>query len=192
MQKTVVPFRLAAPLTGLFLILTACTPSDPPLVTPAETRSMTPLATRILELTNQTRAQGVTCQGVVYAASPALTEDRTLTAAAQHRADDLASTQDFRHDPANGRSYTYWLGAVSFGSTFNYRSVGENLGMGDTPEIIVAAWKASTTGHCESQFTGQYLDSSSQQLRPGFTRVGVGEAVHTGSGQHYWTLIFAN
>ncbi len=124
--------------------------------------------------------------------SPALTEDRTLNAAPQHRADDLAAPEEFTHSPADGRSYCYWLDQAHFTAAFNARSVGENLDMGDIPEIIIWAWKTSTVGHCEAQFTGRAFDSQSHQSPPGFTRVGMGEAVNRVSGKHSWTVIFAN
>ena len=187
------PLSLLA--SSLLLSLVACT-SAPPLPGPEilipETGSMTPLAAQVYSLTNAVRAQGVRCQGAEYPASPALTEDRTLNAAAQYRADDLATTEDFTHSPADGKGYSYWLDRVHFTAAFNYKSVGENLGMGDTPEIIIGAWKASAVGHCEAQFTGSYIDSQSHQSQPGFTRVGMGEAVSRVSGKHYWTVIFAN
>ncbi|ULH15132.1 CAP domain-containing protein [Deinococcus sp. KNUC1210] len=156
---------------------------------------MTALANEVLTLSNSLRAQGVTCQGVAYPVAPALLEDKTLNAAAQHRADDLAQTEDFTHTPANGRTYQWWLDQVHFKLEFPLaQHDGENLGstVTSTPKVIVASWLASIKGHCEVQFTNTYKDTKTAQWMPGFTRVGVGEAVSGGSGLHYWVVLFAN
>ncbi|GGR12052.1 CAP domain-containing protein [Deinococcus ruber] len=190
-QKAVLSILPALLGVGVF---TGCCGSPAPAVE-YESQNMTPLATEVFTLTNAMRAQGVTCQGVAYPAAPALLEDKTLNAAAQHRADDLAQTDDFTHTPANGKTYAWWLAQVHIKTEFpQFQNDGENLGrtVTNTPQVIVNAWLTSTRGHCEPEFTSTYKDTKTAQWMPGFTRVGVGEAVSVSSGLHYWTMIFAN
>ncbi|GGR19589.1 CAP domain-containing protein [Deinococcus ruber] len=178
------------------LLLTACgsttLPTQPGSSVPVEHALMTPLAQQLLTLTNTVRAAGVTCQGISYPAALPLQEDQTLTAAAQHRADDLAATEDFTHTPANGKTYVYWINQVNLRAAFAYTHLGENLGMADTVTHMIEVFQASHTGHCETQFTNTYQDVTTHQWLPGFTRIGIGEAVSPTSHQHYWAVLFAN
>ena len=179
-------------LLGAALLLSACAPAPTPKPS-FEVREMTAAGQEVFALTNQQRAQGTLCQGVTSPSASALVQDKTLTAAAQHRADDLASTEEFTHFPSNGKTFQYWLGVVNFDAAFPARQhYGENLGMADTPQQVISAWLASTQGHCEAQFTNTYLDTTTHQWMPGFTRAGVGDAVSTPSGKHYWVVLFAN
>ncbi|GGR13331.1 CAP domain-containing protein [Deinococcus ruber] len=179
-------------LLGAAFLLGACAPAPTPK--PGfEVREMTAQSQAVFVLTNQQRAQGTNCQGVAYPVASALVQDQTLTAAAQHRADDLAQTEDFSHFPSNGKTYLYWLGVVHFDAAFPARQhYGENLGMADTPSQVIAAWLASTQGHCEAQFTATYQDTTTHQWMPGFTHIGVGDALSAVSGRHYWVVLFAN
>ncbi|GGR39300.1 hypothetical protein [Deinococcus ruber] len=57
---------------------------------------------------------------------------------------------------------------------------------------MIEVFKASHTGHCETQFTNTYQDITTHQWLPGFTRIGIGEAISPTSRQHYWAVLFAN
>ncbi|GGR42111.1 CAP domain-containing protein [Deinococcus ruber] len=185
-------------ITTLLLTLTAC--GSVPLPSPTGTGGaptfehalMTPLAQQLFALTNTVRTAGVTCQGIAYPPALPLQEDQTLTTAAQHRADDLAATEDFTHTPANGKTYVYWITQVNLRAEFPYTHLGENLGMADTGARMIDVFKTSHTGHCETQFTNTYQDVTTHQWLSGFTRIGIGEAVSPSSHQHYWAVLFAN
>lgn len=153
---------------------------------------MTPSAREIFTQSNVLRSKGVTCQGVAYPAAPPLTEDKTVTAAAQLRAADLAASGEFTHTPSNGKNYVYWLDYVRLSDEFPVVHFGENLGQSMALNSVMDAWEESTQGHCETQFTGIDLDSSTGKKMPGFTRAGVGDAVDPNTQMHYWVVLFAN
>ncbi|WP_425147945.1 CAP domain-containing protein [Deinococcus sp.] len=176
---------------ALPVLLSACGQTDLSSLTLYESRDLSAASSQILLLTNQIRRQGLTCQGVGYPPSPALLEDKTLSAAAQHRAEDLALTGDFSHTPADGKTYSYWLSRVHFFVEFPAAvATGENLGMAVNVQEVMNAWKDSTFGHCEAQFTGIYLRSGDRAVMPGFSRIGLGEAIGA-NGNHYWVAMFA-
>jgi len=179
--------RPHAPALALLLasVLAACGGD----VTPVPSADMTAQAREVFTLTNAVRTQGITCRGVTYPASPALTEDRNLNFVAQQRAQDIARTGEFVHDPKQSSSYVALIEGMRYSTVYPYTDIGENLGMAGTATSVVTQWQGSVKGHCETQFTGIYIDPAGQQ-RPGFRRMGAGEAVSAG-GQHYWVTIFS-
>ncbi|WP_229776165.1 CAP domain-containing protein, partial [Deinococcus ruber] len=138
---------------------------------PSRARPHDPLAHQLFTLTNTVRAAGVICQGIASPPTSPLQEDQTLTAAVQHRANDLAATEDFTHTSANGKDYVYWINQVHLQAEFAYTHLGENLGMAGSVSQMIEVFKASHTGHCETQFTNTYQDITTHQWLPGLTHI---------------------
>ncbi|ULH18239.1 hypothetical protein MF271_22500 (plasmid) [Deinococcus sp. KNUC1210] len=93
---------------------------------------MTPLAQQLFTLTNTARAVDVPCQGIAYPPTLPLQEDQTLMAAAQHRANDLAATENFTHTLTNGKAYVDWIKQVNPQAELAYTHLSENFGRDGT------------------------------------------------------------
>lgn len=85
----------------------------------------------IFDLTNENRAEHL---------RPSLKTNDLLTAAAQMKADDMASKGYFSHTTQDGQPFTYWLNKAGY----DYIYAGENLAVKFTDsEKIVKAWMES-------------------------------------------------
>lgn len=156
------------PLLGLLVLLPTLTACGVPGLlggqggTPV-TGALTPDTELLLKYTNGLRESGVTCRGRNYPPSLPFKLDSALTRAATLRAQDMARSREFTHQPTDGKDMLYWtefagvdLSSVSW--------VSENLAYVPNPIIAAAGWLGSEDGHCEAQYTGEY------------TSIGLGEA----------------
>jgi uncharacterized protein YkwD len=113
---------------------------------------------RVLELTNQRRADGGCCGSSCFGPSRALGSDENLRAAARLHARDMAQHDLFSHDSFDGRTFVDRASAAGFGGC----TLGENIAQGQQgPEQVVAGGMASE-GHCTNM------------LLPSFSVLGVG------------------
>lgn len=129
----------------------------------------------VLALTNAERARGGTCADPsgAHASSPPLAWDDRLAAAAQGHAAWMAANRTLAHVAADGDP-----GSRANAAGFAWSRVGENIAEGQrSPAEVVAAWRASTHGHCANL------------LDPGFAALGVGLA-YTNDGTPYWCQLF--
>lgn len=132
----------------------------------------TAFITRVLELTNEFRAQN---------GLSGLKLNAELNAAAQGHSADMANQDYFNHIGKNGSEP--WDRAKVVG--YEARTMGENIAAGyTTPEAVVEGWKNSP-GHRKNMLNGS------------FTELGVGYfylANDTGSVNYntYWTQLFGS
>lgn len=167
-------------LAGGLLVLTACgsppgTPSGsvPAAPNPTPAPPTSTFAQRVLDLTNQARAQARMCGADRFAAAAPLTYDALLERAAQGHAADMANRNYFSHTGQDGRT----LRERVTDTGYPWRTIGENIAAGQrTPEEVVAGWLASE-GHCRNIMT------------PAFQELGVGYALGRSYG-HYWVQNF--
>ncbi|MDR6218720.1 CAP domain-containing protein [Deinococcus soli (ex Cha et al. 2016)] len=166
-MRTLIPLLLA-------LTLTACTTPDAP--TPGGTsgtaaRPSTTEAAELLRLTNATRAQGATCNGVRLPPAPAVTYNATLERAATLHAQDMAQAGYFSHTGLDGSAPSDRIGRAGY----DWGYAGENIAAGQlTPAEVHAAWLASHDGHCEL-----IMDAHMRELGVGLAR--------NAEGRLYWT-----
>jgi uncharacterized protein YkwD len=130
---------------------------------------------RVLELTNQQRAQGGCCDNQCFRAAAALANNPNLQAAARLHARDMVQRNFFSHDTPDGKSLLDRTTAAGFGGC----ALGENIAQGQaTPENVIASWMASP-GHCANI------------LSPSFTQLGVGYFNDASAEQpHVWVQDF--
>lgn len=139
------------------------TPPSTPVAAAAETK-------RVLEITNQARAQARTCGTKQMPAVPPLTWDDRLAAAAQSHSQDMVTNQFFDHRGSNGSS----VGQRVRQQGYQGSAVGENISKGhSTAREVVDGWLRSP-GHCNNI------------MSPDFSQLGVGLIGNT------WTQVFAH
>lgn len=132
----------------------------------------TAFTTRVLELTNQFRAEN---------GLPGLKLNAELNAAAQGHSEDMAKQDYFSHTGKNGSRP--WDRAKAVG--YEAQSMGENIAAGyTTPEAVVEGWKNSP-GH-----RANMLNSTYKELGVGYFYL----ANDTGSINYnsYWTQKFGS
>ena len=121
------------------------------------------------------RAQDRQCGGESYAASPPLTWNDRLGAAAQTHSEDMAQSGRMSHEGSRGETLADRLDAVGF----KPRAWAENVAAGQPDAAtVVAAWLDSP-GHCANIMSAAYTE--------------FGAGVHRdASGRRYWTLVLAS
>ena len=139
------------------------------------------LELEILEIVNQRRSEGATCDGDYYPPAPLLQMESSLRCAARMHSRDMSDeTYFFSHDNEQGEEpadRVLKAGREGYG--------GENISAGrSTAEATMAGWMASP-GHCRNIMNANH------------TVIGVGyawappqfdvEPYHYG---HYWTQVF--
>jgi uncharacterized protein YkwD len=111
------------------------------------------LEASVLELTNQHRAEGATCDTDVFPPAPPLERDVLLEQAARLHSLDMAEQSYFSHDSLDGRTFTDRIDATGFTGA---PPVGENIASGQaTAEEVVDGWMASP-GHCRNIKNASY------------------------------------
>lgn len=131
---------------------------------------------RVLELTNQHRAEGANCRtaGVFPAVDP-LTLNKKLECAARLHSTDMAERAFFNHLSPEGTSPSVRVASTGY----PFRAVGENIAAGQpTPEHVVESWMHSD-GHCANIMRENYRE--------------LGVAYVTSDQDHYpvyWTQVF--
>jgi uncharacterized protein YkwD len=145
-------------------------PFDPPTLAQAEG-----VASRALVLVNQARAQPRRCGDKSFAAARPLSLNPLLTRAAATHAQSMAQLSYLEHQGRDGSSPADRVGRTGY----NWRSVGENIAMGQTtPEQVVRDWLQSPE-HCANI------------MEPRFTQMGLSYAVNKDSeGGIYWAQTF--
>ena len=148
--------------------------SDPPDIGPWDS-SAAAFELRVLELSNQQRAQGGCCAEQCFKPAAALANNANLQAAARLHARDMVQRNFFSHDTPDGRSLFDRTSAAGFGGC----ALGENIAQGQaTPENVIVSWMASP-GHCANI------------LSPSFTQLGVGYFDDPAAEQlHVWVQDF--
>ncbi|WP_188963540.1 CAP domain-containing protein [Deinococcus aquiradiocola] len=152
----------------------APTPTPAPAPTPGTGSGISATEQRVLDLTNQARAQARTCGTTSYPAAPALSWNASLATAARGHATDMAAKNYFSHTSQDGRTFDVRIRNAGY---TGYRTIGENIAAGQpTPDAVVAGWLASP-GHCAN-----IMNASFKELG-----VGVGTG---GSYGTYWVQDF--
>ena len=111
---------------------------------PPAARERSAVSRRVLELTNQARAQARRCGPTPYAAAPPLSLDATLERAARDYARQMATWGYMDHSGHDGSS----PGQRITRSGYRWREMGENLASGQmSAEQVVSGWLGSPE-HC--------------------------------------------
>ncbi|WP_211238267.1 CAP domain-containing protein [Deinococcus pimensis] len=153
---------------------TTTTPTPAPAPAPAPSTGASTFEQRVLELTNQARAQARTCGTQSFAATTPLAYNANLRAAAYNHSRDMAVRNFFSHTNPDGLSPFQRM--TNAGYT-GWTTAGENIAAGQTtPEQVVAGWLQSP-GHCANI------------MNPRFRDLGVG-FYQGGSYGYYWTQDF--
>ncbi len=132
---------------------------------------------RVLELTNQNRAAGASCDADRFGPAPALEMDDVIREAARGHSRDMGQQAYFEHDSLDGRTFADRMTMVGFMGPSPW---GENIAAGQsTPEEVVQGWMESP-GHCRNI------------MNPDYRTIGIGYAEVDGSPfGRYWTQDFA-
>lgn len=132
----------------------------------------------LLAAINAARAEAQVCQGVAFAAAPAVSFDLRLQNAAVNHSDDMASLNFFSHIGSNGLTG----GSRADAQNYLWTRIGENLAAGqqDVDEVI-SDWLVSTEGHCEL-----LMDPTMTEMGGSCKTGGVLNLFTT-----YWTLVLA-
>ena len=134
------------------------------------------VAARVLELTNQARAQERRCGTRSFDAVPPLTGSLLLVQAAQIHANDMAARDALTHLGRDGSSVGDRVKRVGY----PWRAVAENLAEGqEDAAAVVRDWVASPE-HCANL------------MNPNVTEMGVAFAISEQDMAHaYWAQVFA-
>ncbi len=150
-------------------IITAAPLAPPPQAQAGE------VAGRVLALVNQARSQPRRCGGEPFGAARPLALDARLTQAAAVHAEAMARNSFMEHEGRDGSTPADRVSRTGY----DWRSVGENIAMGQTtPEQVVAEWVKSPD-HCANI------------MAPRFTQMGIAFAFDKRSeGGVYWAQTF--
>ena len=150
--------------------IVAAVPFDPPAAAQASG-----VSARVLALVNQARAQPRRCGAEAFDAARPLALNAQLTQAAAVHAQSMARLGYLEHQGRDGSSPAERARRAGYA----WRSVGENIAMGQTtPERVVQEWLRSPE-HCANI------------MEPRFNEMGVAFAVNTASeGGIYWAQTF--
>nr|WP_216317979.1 CAP domain-containing protein [Deinococcus aestuarii] len=141
---------------------------------PAPSTGSSAFEGRVLELTNQARAQARTCGTQSFPAAAPLAYNDALRTAAYNHSKDMATRNFFAHTNPDGQSPFDRMRAAGY---TGFAAAAENIAAGQaTPEAVVAGWLQSP-GHCANIMNAAYRD------------LGVGYYAGGGYG-HYWTQNF--
>ncbi|MGB6294922.1 MAG: CAP domain-containing protein [Rivularia sp. (in: cyanobacteria)] len=128
---------------------------------------------QVIQLVNQVRSRGAVCGGQTFVRAGALSANTRLTNAAQYHSQDMANTRRMSHTGSNGSSMAQRVKQAGY----RYRTIGENVGVGQTSaSSIVRGW-LNSPGHCANL------------MKPNFNEAGVGVA-RGRDGQLYWTMVY--
>ncbi len=150
--------------------IVAAVPFEPP-----QAAQSGDVASRVLALVNEARAQPRSCGGRSFAAAPPLRLNAQLTQAAALHAQDMARHGFLDHHGRDGSSPADRADRAGY----RWRSVGENVASGQTtPEHVMRDWLRSPE-HCANI------------MDPRFTEMGLAFAVNASSeGGIYWAQGF--
>lgn len=156
--------------SGTSYWIIAAVPFDPPAAAQADG-----VAGKVLALVNQARGQPRRCGGQEFGPARPLALDAQLTQAAAVHAHSMARFGYLEHEGRDGSSPADRASRAGY----RWRSIGENLAMGQTtPERVVQEWLRSPE-HCANI------------MEPRFAEMGVAFAVNAASeGGIYWAQTF--
>jgi len=170
---------------GLALILAGCTGTETggdddtvPVDDTGWPAEWAALEDGVLELVNQKRWAGASCDGLHFVAQRAPLEmDETLRSVARGHSTDMGARNFFSHDNPDREDPFDRLEEAGFTGAQPW---GENIAAGSsTAEAVVDQWIHSE-GHCENI------------MLPDYTVIGIGYAYDGDSDfGHYWTQNFA-
>jgi uncharacterized protein YkwD len=125
-----------------------------PLAAPAA-RDLQRIAARVLQLTNQARAQPRRCGATYFGATTALTLSPLLAQVALDYARDMAAHDYMDHTGRDGSSPAARITRTGY----RWSEIGENLARGiTTPEQLVAGWLGSPE-HCANLMEPAYREA---------------------------------
>jgi len=132
---------------------------------------------RVLELTNENRAAGASCDADRFGPAPALEMNEVIRQSARAHSRDMGVQEYFEHESLDGRTPFDRMRMVGF---MGAQPWGENIAAGQTsPEDVVRGWMQSP-GHCRNI------------MNPDYRTIGIGYAEVEGSPfGRYWTQNFA-
>jgi uncharacterized protein YkwD len=134
--------------TNLWLVIAA------PLAAPAA-GDLSRIAARVLQLTNQARAQPRKCGATSFAAAGPLTLSPLLAQVALSYARDMAAHDYMDHTGRDGSSPAERITRAGY----RWSEIGENLARGlTTPEQLVAGWLGSPE-HCANLMAPAYEEA---------------------------------
>ena len=108
----------------------------------------------IVELTNRSRTEGVTCGQTPMPSTTPLTYHGQLESAARIHSDDMSANDFFSHTGSNGST----VATRTSEQGYRFRAVGENLAGGyPTLEAAHNGWLLSE-GHCQNIMNPAYND----------------------------------
>jgi uncharacterized protein YkwD len=101
---------------------------------------------KLLQLINDARANGVTCEGTYYPPVPEITWNDALETAAQQHCNDMLQHRYFSHTGSDGSD----AGSRMEQAGYRWKFFGENIGMGyKNEQEVVDGWLHSP-GHCKN------------------------------------------
>jgi uncharacterized protein YkwD len=144
-------------------------------LTPPGPRDALRIERRVLQLTNEARAQGRQCGREPFGAAPPLKPSPLLSRVALEHSKDMAAHDQFDHTGSDGSS----PGERMTRAGYKWRMAGENIASGvTTAEAVVAGWLESPH-HCENI------------MGPRFTQMGIAYFYDPKSADGiYWTQEF--
>lgn len=156
--------------TGTSWAIIAAAPFAPPPQADASD-----VAGQVLALVNQARSQPRRCGNQTFSPAGPLTLNPALVRAASAHAESMAAGSYLEHEGRDGSSPAQRASRAGY----HWRSMGENIAMGQTtPSQVVQAWLKSPE-HCANI------------MEPSFVHMGVAFAVNQGSeGGIYWAQEF--
>jgi uncharacterized protein YkwD len=138
-----IPFLLA--------MLSACTKGSVPAntVTPSTVNK-----TVLLQLVNDARKKGCQCGTTWYPSAPAVNWNDQLEKAAYQHSKDMSVNNYFSHDGKDGSD----PGERMTKAGYNWKTYGENIGIGyNTEQEVVSNWLKSP-GHCKNIMSASYKE----------------------------------
>jgi uncharacterized protein YkwD len=143
--------------------------------TPPEQAQSGEVASRVLALVNQARAQPRRCGNESFGSAQPVALEPRLTQAATEHAQSMARFSYLEHHGRDGSDPADRVTRAGY----DWRSVGENIAMGQTtPEQVVQEWLKSPE-HCANI------------MQPRFIHMGIAFAVNKASeGGVYWAQSF--
>lgn len=161
----------------------SCVRENPPAVeNPCDRETPWPEAwveyeRKVIELTNERRAEGATCAGEKFEPAPPLEMDPRLRCAARRHSKDMGERDYFAHESPDGETPSDRAAAADYPG----RRVGENISGGRArAEKTVEGWMNSP-GHCRNI------------MRPFYEHIGVGYVKNKGHQfDHLTTQMFGD
>jgi len=171
---------LNAVLFILLLIFAACDggsdggDTSPGPTNPPSTNPPGGLESTMLELINETRAEGRDCGSEFFPAAPPLIWDDRVAAAAEGHSEDMAENRFFDHEGSDGSD----TGDRLMNEGYDPSAWGETILVGIEDEAAVVEAFFDSPDHCMILMDPSYEDVG----------VGAAEGIFKGQSTLYWTI----